>query len=81
MGKHLGGPRATRTTAAAQARDLYDKIDGSRFPNLKQMLRGLRIYHVLSFNRQVSLTATSFIQTTYIFSTFDLHMTKIVLPM
>ena len=78
MGNHLGGPRATQTMAAAEARDLYDKIDGTRFPNLKQMLRGLRNYHVLSFNRQVSLEATSLSFTIY-FSTFDLHLTKFVL--
>ena len=78
MGKHLGGPRATQTMAAVEARDLYDKIDGTRFPNLKQMLRGLRNYHVLSFNRQVSLKATSFSFTIY-FYTFDLILTKFVL--
>ena len=43
-----------KSHAGVGSGDLYDRIDGTRFPNLKQMLRGLRNYQVLSFNRQVS---------------------------
>ena len=34
-------------------KDLYDLIDPNRFPNLKQMLKGLRNYQVNSFHNVV----------------------------